>query len=107
MHGLPGGLKLCGDLINLFAIFTSEDGKQLLSHFNVTIFYSSVVSCRNVPQGCGGWEVHVGRYADPHHLILSDTLDIKSAGKSVVNYTDQIKFVMYVLHVISIITIFD
>ena len=38
-------------MINLFAIFAFEDGKQLLSRLYVEIF---VVLCGKMPQGCGG-----------------------------------------------------
>ena len=34
-------------MINLFAIFASEDGKQLLSHLNVAIYYFYAEKCLN------------------------------------------------------------
>ena len=61
MHGTPGGLQLFTNenacfsplflvknffkMINLFAIFASEDGKQLLSRLYVAIFKFSAEKC--------------------------------------------------------------
>ena len=50
-------------MINLFAFFASEDGKQLLSSFYEVIFSFCAEKC---PKDVN--------YADRHHGILSDSL---------------------------------
>ena len=59
-------------MINLFAIFVSEDSEQLLFCLYVAIFKFYVEKCPKDEE-----DAEVGNYADLHHHILSDALQYR------------------------------
>ena len=64
-------------MINLFAIFASEDGKRLLSRLYVAIVQFYGEKCPKDAE-----DAECANYADPHHHILSDALLVTNSKDS-------------------------